>query len=171
LSLTKAKEGTGQRSHRLNPRPSWRGGSPPANGPGWARRQTWRCVLAARNAWDSGLPRLLPKTLGGQSDLGRGPLLIAQGYGTSLSMAPGLDGVANVMVIADPMACGGTPWRKVMPSLLPRLGALGPWPVKVVARGVTAAPHHLWGVSVGAPSIGSGCHLGQPGERGAAPRG
>jgi hypothetical protein len=87
--------------------------------------------------------------------------------GLHLSVASGLDGVTDVAVVADPMAHGGTPRRKVVPSLLSRLGALGPWPIKTVARDVDAASSHLWGVSVGAVPVGSGRHLGWLGEHGA----
>jgi hypothetical protein len=82
-------------------------------------------------------------------------------------VASGLDGVTDIAVVADPMARGGTLRRKAVPSLLSRLGALGPWPIKTVARDVDATSSHLWGVSVGAVPIGSGCHLGRLGERGA----
>jgi hypothetical protein len=86
--------------------------------------------------------------------------------GLHLSVASGLDGVTDVAVVADPMARGG-PRRKVVPSLLSRLGALGSWPIKTVGRDVDAASSHLWGVSVGAVPVGSGRHLGWMGERGA----
>ena len=86
-----------------------------------------------------------------------------------MSMAPGLDGVIDIAVIADPLAHGGTPGRKVPPSLLLRLGALGSWPIGVVAKGVTAASLYLWGVSIGAVPVGSSHHLGCPREHDAAP--
>ena len=54
----------------------------------------------------------------------------------------------DVIVIVDPVARRGTPRRKVMPSLLLRLGTLGPSPIGVVAKGVAAAPPYLWGVCV-----------------------
>jgi hypothetical protein len=44
-------------------------------------------------------------------------------------MAFSLDGV---VVIADPVAREGTPRRKVMPSLLPRLGTPGPRSVELL---------------------------------------
>ena len=47
--------------------------------------------------------------------------------------------------------------------------ALGPRPVRAIARGVTAAPPYLWGVSIRVVLVGSGHHLGSPGERGVAP--
>jgi hypothetical protein len=62
-----------------------------------------------------------------------------RGAGLHLSVAFGLNGVANVMVVADPVVCEGTPRRKVMPLLLPRLGTLGLWPVGAVAGGITGA--------------------------------
>jgi hypothetical protein len=56
-----------------------------------------------------------------------------------------------------------------MPSLLPRLGALGAWSIKAIARGVTTAPSCLWGVSVGAVPIGSSRRLGRLRERDVVP--
>jgi hypothetical protein len=99
------------------------------------------------------------------------PALSLRGMGLRLSVAPGLDGVTDVVIIANPVACGGTTRRKVTPSLLPRLSTPGPRLAEAVTRGVIAAPRRLLGVSVRAPPIGSGCHLGWLGERGAAPRG
>jgi hypothetical protein len=66
------------------------------------------------------------------------PLL--RGMGLHLSMVPSFDGVTNIVIVTDPMMRGGTPRRKVTPSLLLRLGAPGSWPVRAVAKGVTAAP-------------------------------
>jgi hypothetical protein len=75
-------------------------------------------------------------------------------------MASSLNGVTDVAVITDPVACeGGTLRRKVMSSLLPRLGTLGQL-IRAVARGVAAASHRLQGMNVGAPSIGGGRRLG-----------
>jgi hypothetical protein len=85
---------------------------------------------------------------------------------------PSLDGVMDVVVVTNSVPHGGgTLGRKVMPSLLPRLGAIGPQPVRAIARGVTTAPHRLPSVSVGMPPVGSGHYLGQSGERSAALRG
>jgi hypothetical protein len=84
---------------------------------------------------------------------GMAPAPSLMGTGLHLSMASSLDGVTDVMVIIDLVACGGTLRRKVMPSLLPRLGASSLWPVEVVARGVTACPRRLRGVSIGAPPL------------------
>jgi hypothetical protein len=75
-----------------------------------------------------------------------------------MSVAPGLNGVVNVMVVTDLVTRGGTPRRKVMPLLLLRLGALGPWPVRAVARSVIAASPCLWGVGVRVVPIESGRH-------------
>jgi hypothetical protein len=58
-------------------------------------------------------------------------------------MASGLDGVMDVVVITDPVACGETPRRKVTFLLLPRLSALGSQSVKAIARGAAAASRHL----------------------------
>ena len=70
-------------------------------------------------------------------------------------MVPGFNGVMDVMVVANPMAREGILTRKVVPSLLLGLGALSPWLVRAVARGVIAASHFLWGMSVGEVHIGS----------------
>jgi len=86
-----------------------------------------------------------------------------------LSVAPGLNGVADVAVIADLVARGGTPRRKVTPSLLPGLGTLSLRPVGAVVGGVTTASPCLWGTSIGEVPIGSSRHLGWLGEHGAAP--
>ena len=79
-----------------------------------------------------------------------------RGTGLHLSVAPGLDGVANVAVVIDPVPHRGTSRRKAAPSLLSGLGTLGPWPVRAVAEGVTAAPRHLRGVSIEATPVGGG---------------
>jgi hypothetical protein len=172
LSLTEAEEGTRQRSHCLTPQPSWRGGSPTANGPGWSRHRTWRCVLTAESTWGRGPPGSLPQTPGGRSDPGRPTAPSLRGMGLCMSMAPGLNGVTEVAVIVDPVSRGGgTPRRKVTPSLLLRLSAPGPWSVGVVVEGVIAAPRCLRGVRVKAPPIGSGRHLGWSGENGVTLRG
>jgi hypothetical protein len=92
-------------------------------------------------------------------------------YFWSLEKPRCYNGVMDVVVIANLVACGRTPRRKVPPSLLLRLGTLGPWPIKAVARGVIIAPHHLWGVSVREPSIDDGCRLGQLREHGMMLRG
>jgi hypothetical protein len=86
-------------------------------------------------------------------------------------VASSLDGVADVTVVADLVVHEGTPRRKIAPSLQSRLGTLGPRLFRAVTGGVTVAPRCLWGVSVGAPPVGGGHHLGQSGERSAAPRG
>ena len=57
--------------------------------------------------------------------LGGAPVLVFQSVTLGLSVAPSLDGVTHVAVIADPVARGGMLRRKVMPLLLPRLGTLG----------------------------------------------
>jgi hypothetical protein len=56
-----------------------------------------------------------------------------------------------------------------MPSLLPRLGTLGAWPIKAIARGLTTAPSCLWGVSVRAVPVGSSRRLGWLRERDVVP--
>jgi hypothetical protein len=84
-------------------------------------------------------------------------------------VAPSLNGVVDIAVIIDPMAHGETARRMVVPSLLPRLGALGPQSVRAVAGGVATAPSCLWGVSVRAVPIGSSRHLGRPRECDVAP--
>jgi hypothetical protein len=47
-------------------------------------------------------------------------------------VTPGLDGVADIVVIADPVARRRTLRRKVVPSLLPRRGTLAPQLVRAV---------------------------------------
>jgi hypothetical protein len=91
-----------------------------------------------------------------------------RGAGLRPSMASGLDGVTDVANLVERW---GTLRRKVMPSLLARLGTLGPRPVRAVAGDVVVASSSQWGVSVGAVPIGSGRHLGRPGARGTAPGG
>ena len=76
-----------------------------------------------------------------------------RGTDLCLSVVSSLNGVMDTAVIADSVACGGTPKRKVVPLVLSRLGTLGPWPIGAVARGVAAAPCRLWGVSVRAPPL------------------
>ena len=49
-----------------------------------------------------------------------------RGSGLHLSLVPGLDGVMDIALIADLMPCGGTPRRKVVPSLLQGLGVAEP---------------------------------------------
>ena len=76
------------------------------------------------------------------------PALSLRGMGLRLSVALGLDGVTDITVVVDPVARGGTPRRKIAPSLLTRLGALGTWLVRAIAGGVTAASPCWWGVSI-----------------------
>jgi hypothetical protein len=75
-------------------------------------------------------------------------------------MAPGLDGVVDVTVVVDPMVHGGTPRGKLMPLLLPGLGAPGPRAVGAAAKGVTTASAHQQGVSIGAIPVGGDRRLG-----------
>ena len=82
---------------------------------------------------------------------GGAPAPLLRGEELCLSVVPGLDGVTDVAVIVDLVVHGGRPRRKVVPSLLPRLGTLGPWPVGAVAKGITIAPHRMWGVSIKMP--------------------
>jgi hypothetical protein len=81
-------------------------------------------------------------------------------------VAPSLDGVADVAVVAIPMACGVTPRRKVTPLLLSRLGAPSLRPVRAVVGGVATTSPHRWGVNVGVAPVGGGRHLGWPRECG-----
>ena len=85
-----------------------------------------------------------------------------------LSVASGLDGVTNVAVVVDPVVRGGTPRRKVMPSLLLRLGAPGLWLVRAIVGGVTAAFSCWWGMSIGAVPVGGGHRLERLRECGTA---
>jgi hypothetical protein len=74
---------------------------------------------------------------------GEAPTLLLRGMGLCLSMASGFNGVTNVVIVADMVARGGTPRRKVATLLLPRLGASGLRPVRAIAGGVATAPHCL----------------------------
>ena len=58
-------------------------------------------------------------------------------------MAPSFDGVIDIAVIADLVARRGTLRRMVVPSLLPRLGAPSPRPIRAVDGGVDAALPYL----------------------------
>ena len=84
-------------------------------------------------------------------------------------MAPGLDGVINVMVIADAVMNGVMPRGRLAPSLLPELGTPGLRVVGATIGGVTTAPTYWWGMSVGAIPIGGGHRLGWPREHDATP--
>jgi hypothetical protein len=61
-----------------------------------------------------------PECLGGEVIWGGALAPLLGSAGLLLSMAPGLDGVADVTVIVDPMVHGGTPRGKLMPLLLPK---------------------------------------------------
>jgi hypothetical protein len=77
-------------------------------------------------------------------------------------MAPGLDGVAHVAVVADPVAHRWTAREKLMSLLLLGLGILGPQTVKAIARDAVTVSSHRWGVHIGAIPIDSGHWLGWP---------
>ena len=95
---------------------------------------------------------------------GDAPAPSLRGTRLCLSMVPRLDGVMDIAVIADPVARGGMLRRKVMPLLLPRLGTLGPWPVRAIDGGVSAAFSCRWGMSISAVPVGIGHNLGRPRE-------
>jgi hypothetical protein len=63
-----------------------------------------------------------------------------------MSVVPGLNGVTDITVIADPMAHRGTPRGRLAPSLLPGLGVPGPRAIRAAAEGVTTAFSHQWGM-------------------------
>ena len=86
------------------------------------------------------------------------------GMGLCLSMASILDGVMEITVVADPVVRMRTSRRKVMLLLLPRLGTLGPWPVRAIDGGVSAAFSCRWGMSISAVPVGIGHNLGRPRE-------
>jgi hypothetical protein len=94
-----------------------------------------------------------PVRQGGEVIRGMAPAPSLMGTGLRLSMASSLDGVTDVMVIVDLVACGGTSRRKVVPSLLPRLGTPGPRPAGAVIGGIAAASCRLWGMSIRAPLL------------------
>jgi hypothetical protein len=80
--------------------------------------------------------------------------------GLHVRLVPGLDGVTDVMIIANPVACKGTPKGRLVSLLLPRLDALGPWVVRAAAGGVTTTFGHQRGTLVRAIPVGSGRWLG-----------
>ena len=69
--------------------------------------------------------------------------MLLRGAGLCLGVVSSLDGVMDITVIADLVARQGMPMRKVVPSLLLRLGTLGPRLIRAVARGVATTPHRL----------------------------
>jgi hypothetical protein len=99
---------------------------------------------------------LLPQVLGGQSDSGWCPYPSLKSTRLHLSMASGLDGVTNIMVIANLVMRWWTLRGKLVSSFLPGLGALGPWMVKATAKGIITASTHQWGVCVGAVPVDGG---------------
>ena len=74
--------------------------------------------------------------------LGRAPIPSLWSLGLGLSMASSLDGVTHITVIADLFACEWMGRGKLVPLLLPGLGALGPWMIRAAAKRVTAASSH-----------------------------
>ena len=66
-----------------------------------------------------------------------------KGMGPCLSVASSVDGVKDITIVVDPVACRGTLRRMVVPSLLPRLGAPSPRPIRAVDGGVDAALPYL----------------------------
>ena len=83
-----------------------------------------------------------PKRQGAQVIQGGAPALSLTGVGLRLSMSSSLNGVKDIVGVTDPMVSRRTPRRKVVPSLLPRLGALGSWAVRAIAGGVATASSH-----------------------------
>ena len=63
-----------------------------------------------------GRPDCCLERQGGEVIQDGAPAPSLRGTGLCLSMAPGLDGVMNVTVVVDLVACGGTLRRKVAPS-------------------------------------------------------
>jgi hypothetical protein len=64
-----------------------------------------------------------PEHQGAEVIQGEAPTLLLRVMGLCLSMASGFNGVMNIVIITDMVARGGTPRRKVVTLLLPRLGA------------------------------------------------
>ena len=62
-------------------------------------------------------------------------------------MEPDLDGVTDVAVVVDPVVRGGTSRRKVAPSLLPRLVALGRYSLPPMGCECRSAPRWRWSSS------------------------
>jgi hypothetical protein len=82
-----------------------------------------------RNVWGRGRLDRCPERQGGEVIWGGAPAPSLRGTRLRLSVVLGLDGVVDVAVIANPVARGGTPRRKVTPSLLPWLGTPSLQPV------------------------------------------
>ena len=83
-----------------------------------------------------------PERLGAEVVRGGAPVPPLGSAGLRLSVAPGLDGIADVAVVADMVVRGGTPRGKLAPSLLTGLGTPGPWTAGATTRGVAAAFAH-----------------------------
>ena len=62
--------------------------------------------------------------------------------GLCLGVVPGLDAVMDVTIITDLVVSERTPRGRLMPSLLLRLGAPGPWMTGAAVGGVAAACAH-----------------------------
>jgi hypothetical protein len=71
-------------------------------------------------------------------------------------MASSLDGFMDIVVVADQVVRQGTLRRKVMPSLLSRLGALGLWLVRAIIGGVATTSSYQWGMSIEVIPVGVG---------------
>jgi hypothetical protein len=107
-----------------------------------------------------GFPDRCPERLGAEVIWGGAPAPLLGSAGLLLSMAPDLDGVADVTVVVDPMVHGGTPRGKLTPLLLPGLGAPSPRAVGATAKGVTSTSAHQQGVSIEAIPVGGDRRLG-----------
>jgi hypothetical protein len=83
-------------------------------------------------------------------------------------MAPSLDGVSHVTVVADPVAHAWMARGKLVPSLLPGLGSPGPWAVGAIVRGVITVSSCRWGACVRAVPVDGGHRLGWLGRSNAA---
>jgi hypothetical protein len=82
---------------------------------------------------------------------GGAPAPSLERVGLRLSMASGLDSVADVVDVtgvADLVVCRRVSRGKLVPLLLSVLGAPGLRSVRAAARGVTAASAPRWGVCV-----------------------
>jgi hypothetical protein len=86
--------------------------------------------------------------------------------GLRVNVAPSLDGVVDIAVIADLVAREETPKGRLVPSLLLGHGAPGLRAVGATARKVTTASGHRRGMHVGVIPIGDGRWLGWPGRCG-----
>jgi hypothetical protein len=89
-----------------------------------------------------GCPYHLPERLGAIVIQGGALTPLLRSARLCVSVAPGLDGVVDVAVIANPMAHGTTSGGRLVPSLLLGLGTPSSWAVGATTGRVTTAHGH-----------------------------